>query len=237
MDGPENFAYKMSKFKTFVFFTMLISLSRSENFLESNENLSNIEEREARGRQLQNVKSGMTFGYFGYVNGDQEIFGVHCAGSPPIPPYNPYGSTTGSCNTKSGDTPCNHSLPILCINKVSFKRPCYQVKCGSASMAKEYYCGWSEGYLALTDPVQGTLLTSRDAASKICADKLGAGFRMAEFHDGRYTIGMDSVNYCYKNWPSSTNSGGWGFYGYGARGPTWTRFWVEINDQKANCWS
>lgn len=181
-------------------------------------------------------KFGMTFGYSGYVNGDQEIFGVNCYGSPSVPPYSPYSSSNGACNTLTGDTPCNHSLPILCINKMSLKRPCYEVKCGSAAMPKEYYCGWSEGYLALSDPVLGTRLTSRDIANKKCSEKLGSGFRMAEFHDGKYVEGMNTSNYCYSTWPSTSTSGGWGFYGYGARGSVWTRFWVDINDKRANCW-
>ena len=119
---------------------------------------------------------------------------------------------------------------------MNLKRPCYEVKCGSAAMPKEYYCGWSEGYLALSDPVIGTQLTSRNVANKFCSDKLGPGFRMAEFHDGKYVVGMNMTNYCYSTWPSSSTSGGWGFYGYGARGSVWTRFWVDINDKQANCW-
>ena len=46
------------------------------------------------------------------------------------------------------------------------------------------------------------------------------------------------TNYCYNSWASSIpSSGGWGFSGYGTRGPFWTRFWVAINDQPANCWN
>jgi hypothetical protein len=224
--------------KVLSFFIVSISLfSNGERFLNENDAPSQEDAEEMKERRLQGVKYGMTLGYFGYVDGDQEIFGAHCGGTPAVPTYRPWSSTSGGCNPYSGDTPCNHSLPILCINKMSAKRPCYKVKCGSAAMNKEYYCGWSEGYLAVTSPVQGTQLTSRDAANKICADTLGSGFRIAEIHDGRYVVGMDDKSYCYSTWPTSTQSGGWGFYGYGVRGQYWTRFWAEINDQKANCWS
>ena len=47
---------------------------------------------------------------------------------------------------------------------------------------------------------------------------LGAGWRMAEFHDG---------------------GGGWGLQGQRGMGlgqPGLTRYWVAINDQRGNCW-
>ena len=58
------------------------------------------------------------------------------------------------------------------------------------------------------------LLTSLAAANQMCTTFFGAGWRMAEFHDG---------------W-------GWGMSAFGnVRSDT--RFWVHINDQPANCWN
>src|SRR5205823_1278208 len=51
-------------------------------------------------------------------------------------------------------------------------------------------------------------------ADAYCRSALGAGWRMAEFHDGK---------------------GGWGFVARGHISST-SRFWVRINDQPGNCW-
>jgi hypothetical protein len=203
--------------------------------LDNNE--PQVDEVPNHGRNLQTVKYGMTWGYRGYTPVAQETFGVHCYGSPVIPKYAPWQSSDGGCNAYRGDTPCNHSLPILCISKCGYKRPCYSINCNSYAMNKEFYCGWSEGFIALSDAVLGSQLSSRAVADRLCAAKYGANFVMAEHHDGKWVTGMDDSNYCYDTWPSSTSGGGWGFYGYGVKGPVWTRFWVAINDQKANCWS
>lgn len=181
-------------------------------------------------------RNGMTWGYGGYTEIAQETFRVHCFGSPTVPPYAPYTGSSGGCNAYKGDTPCNHSLPILCINKCGYKRPCYPVDCRSYAMNGEFYCGWSEGFIALSRPVYGYNLVGRANADKICESQYGKGFRMAEHHDGRWVYGMSNSNYCYATWPATSYSGGWGFVSYGVKGPVWTRFWVAINDQFANCW-
>lgn len=191
-----------------------------------------------QGRNLQGVKYGMTWGYRGYTPVAQETFGVHCYGSPTVPTYTPWNSADGGCNAYKGDTPCNHSLPILCISKCNYKRPCYPINCNSYAMNKEFYCGWSEGFIALSDAVKGNKLTSRADADKICSSKFGSNFVMAEHHDGKWMAGMDQNNYCFDTWPlGAANGGGWGFYAYGVKGPVWTRFWVAIDGQNANCWN
>jgi hypothetical protein len=181
-------------------------------------------------------RNGMTWGYGGYTEIAQETFRVHCFGTPTVPPYAPYTGSNGGCNAYKGDTPCNHSIPILCINKCGYKRPCYPVNCKSYAMTGEFYCGWSEGFIALSRAVYGYNLGSQAGGDKICESQFGKGFKMAEHHDGRWVYGMSESNYCFASWPSSTYSGGWGFVSYGVKGPAWTRFWVAINDQAANCW-
>jgi hypothetical protein len=181
---------------------------------------------------------GMTWGWASYVEDEQELFHVGCSGTPVVPPYAPYQGSSGSCNPYEGDTPCSHSIPILCISPCRYYRPCYPMVCGPHAMTKEFYCGWSEGMLRLTEPVQGSLLTSLSVADGICSKTFGPGFRMANHGDGKYVVGMDEHNYCQSTWPlGSTSSGGWGFYGYGVKGPRWTRFWVAVNDQNGNCWN
>jgi hypothetical protein len=205
-----------------------------ENIPKDFEDKANDFHREDRG--LQGVKYGMTWGYRGYTPVAQETFGVHCYGTPTVPKYSPWNSADGGCNAYRGDTPCNHTLPILCISKCNYKRPCYSINCNSYAMNKEFYCGWSEGFIALSDPVLGSQMTSRAVGDRICAAKYGATFVMAEHHDGKWVLGMDQNNYCLDTWPATASTGGWGFYGYGVKGPSWTRFWVAINGQNANCW-
>ncbi len=84
--------------------------------------------------------------------------------------------------------------------------------------------------------ILGIELSSYETANEICSSELGEGYRMAEFHDGRYVIGMGLDMYYGATWPSSTSRGGWAFYAYGDELPE-TRFWLYINDQMANCWN
>lgn len=72
-------------------------------------------------------------------------------------------------------------------------------------------------------PVQGSSLTSRTVADDLCVQYYGTGWRIAEFHDGRYG---SSLEY----------SGGWSFWAYGYV-PEGVRFWTAIDDQSANTWS
>jgi hypothetical protein len=75
------------------------------------------------------------------------------------------------------------------------------------------YAQWASGHIATTMPVPGFALLSQQAGDGLCLATQGPGWRMAEFHDG---------------W-------GWGFAAFGNVRDD-TRFWVRINDQKANCW-
>lgn len=72
---------------------------------------------------------------------------------------------------------------------------------------------WSRGEVKFTKPVSGSELGSMDKANMICKSNFGPEYRMAEFHDGE----------------------GWDFWAKGSSN-TNARFWVGINDQRANCW-
>ena len=81
----------------------------------------------------------------------------------------------------------------------------------------DYYNGWAGGDVAISSAVQGCTLTSLAVADAICASQFGAGWRMAEFHDG---------------------GGGWSWWAYGnIASPPPDHFWTYINDQSANCWN
>ena len=118
-------------------------------------------------------------------------------------------------NAYSGDTTVDQYRPVLCI-QVDETVP-------APAIPYDFYNGWSRGTLKTTPPVQGMTLTSQQAGDRLCKETFGAGYRMAEFHDGRYG-------------PDFSASGGWSFWGLGSV-PGGTRFWVAINDQAANPWN
>lgn len=118
-------------------------------------------------------------------------------------------------NAYGGDTTCNVSLPILCIRRVGAAKPSY--------ITSSFYNGWTGGYIALTKAHVGYDIGSAAGADAICASELGAGWEMAEFHDGSFGNG-------------GGRNGGWNFQAYGAATHP-DRFWVMIDDQPANCWN
>ena len=77
-----------------------------------------------------------------------------------------------------------------------------------------FYNGWSGGTLSATPPYQGTLLTSREVADKICQDHFGSDSRIAEHHDGWY---MNFMNFPPNPSPPNpwqwTKTGGWSLWG------------------------
>ncbi|MEI5100576.1 hypothetical protein RB200_21200 [Streptomyces sp. PmtG] len=113
-----------------------------------------------------------------------------------------------------GDTATTTALPVLCLKAEGSPVP--------AGITPDFYAGWSQGTVAASNPVRGTRLTSRAVADGVCANTFGNGWRMAEFHDGKYG-------------PDLGSSGGWSFWAYGDV-PVGTRFWTAINDQPANPW-
>ena len=145
----------------------------------------------------QSAQKGLTWGKLRHLN-DLQIDFVGC----------------GGCDAYHGDTSCLEARPILCLKVDHSPRPPYEITGSAHAMPKEYYEGWAGGTIALTAPVIGTTLQSPSNADDICSAQLGAGYRMAEFHDGH---------------------GGWNFWAFGNI-PDNSRFWVAINDQPANCW-
>ena len=118
-------------------------------------------------------------------------------------------------NPYNGDTAPNVSLPVLCLR--------YDGSATPSNVSPDFYNGWAGGPVALTPAVQGSTLTSRATADSLCSSNFGAGWRMGEFHDGRYG-------------PSLQYSGGWSWWAYGNI-PVGQRFWAAINDQPANPWN
>jgi hypothetical protein len=117
------------------------------------------------------------------------------------------------CEPYEGDTACTQELPLLCIFKPT---PAFPLPKGVSNA--DHYAEWSGGVVATSQPVAGNTFADSAAANSYCSTQFGAGWRVAEFHDG---------------W-------GWNFQAYGgtvsAPAVPSTRFWVYINDQSANCW-
>lgn len=119
------------------------------------------------------------------------------------------------CDAYQGDTACAQPRPLLCIYKPT---PAFPVPAGVNNTSQ--YSKWSGGVIATTAPVAGSTFAHSTDASAHCAAQFGAGWRVAEFHDG---------------W-------GWNFQAYGgtvsAPAVPSTRFWVHNNDQPgATCWA
>jgi hypothetical protein len=159
---------------------------------------------------------------------------VACSGKPQIEAD---GKNQG-CDPRKGDTSCSVALPILCIKPGESPRPDYEMTGQPHAMPAEYYRGWTGGMIGLTEPIQGRKIESLEGANALCAMALGQGYRMAEFHDGKYIKGMGSERYYGETWPpaNSLSSGGWAWYAYGNINGD-SRFWVFINDQRGNCWN
>lgn len=145
----------------------------------------------------QSIARGMTW----IVTGQQNGY-VHVGSDSQTNPY-------------SGDTSIDSYRRVLCA-KVDGRSP-------PSGIAFNFYAGWLRGAVQATPPVQGFRLSSRAAADQLCSETFGAGWRMAEFHDGRYG-------------PYFSQTGGWSFWGAGSL-PTGTRFWTAIDDQYANPWN
>lgn len=140
----------------------------------------------------------------------------------------------GTGNPYVGDTVCKKKLPVLCIKVDGSARPGY-----TPTGNGPFYEGWVEGHLQATLPTKGTTLTSLAAADQICVNSFGPGWRMAEFHDGKFVAGMNATNFCNSQgcgtpWTGG-QPGGHSMWGYGQLDPT-KRHWTHINNQPGNCW-
>jgi hypothetical protein len=146
------------------------------------------------------VGRALTWGHYGF-DATLNVSGAQCYGTP-------LTASGGGCDPYRGDTERTDVLPILCLLPQSAPAP------AGLPDPTNYYLGWSGGSLALSVPVRGTQLYSRAVANARCAQDIGPGWRMAEFHDG---------------------GGGWGLRGFGALANT-SRYWVGIRDQNSNPW-
>ena len=115
------------------------------------------------------------------------------------------------CNHQQGDTSCRVVLPVLCIQPGAAAKP--------VGAAESAYAGWTGGQLAPTQPVMGAILTSAALASARCEKELGSGWRMADVKDG-----LDSGSIAGLRTTNTTLGQG-------------TRYWVQTQDQPANCWN
>jgi hypothetical protein len=181
----------------------------------------------------EKTKKGLTWGLVSH-NDEFGIDRVGCYGTPRVD-----GTSDGQpCNPYQGDTSCSTALPILCLKAEGLPRPRYAVTGRGYAMPVEYYHGWTGGHIGLTRPVRGDTLTGVEAAHALCEAEFGAGYRMAEHHDGKYVTDMGENKYYGDTWPpaSQVSPGGWHWYAYGNI-TGHTRFWVHINDQRlGNCW-
>ena len=158
-----------------------------------------------RADSARKVGRGLSFALADPSTVPARIAHLACHGEP-VPLDHPH---RGSCNPYEGDTSCRAVLPIACYRSSGAAAP--------PNLKQDFYKGWTHGQLGATKPIMGAILTSEPEASARCEAELGAGWRMAEFHDG---------------------GGGWGLQGERQDGlRAGTRYWVYINDQHGNCWN
>jgi len=151
------------------------------------------------------IGRGLSFALAEASTQPARIAHLSCHGEP-APIDQPHA---GSCNPYRGDTSCRTVLPIACYRSSGAAAP--------PNLDQDFYKGWTNGELGATTPIMGAILKSEPDASARCEAELGAGWRMAEFHDG---------------------GGGWGLQGERGSGlRAGTRYWVHINDQRGNCWN
>ena len=118
-------------------------------------------------------------------------------------------------NPYAGDATCDQSYPVLCIFKSGGGPPASS----RPDLELNYYKSWAGAQVLSTGVVNGHQMPTLDAANKICADTFGSQYwQIAEFHDGNF------------------GQGGWELWANGTL-PLGTRFWVSIDDQRANPWN
>ena len=146
-----------------------------------------------------------------------------------------------NCNPFEGDTPCNRSLPLVCISSAkSMIRPLYNIPNQYTPFAIQdggYYEGWSGGYITVTLPVQGLAITSYKVGDALCKGYFGNNSNFATFDSGFYMPYMNQPPikaWGLWNW-SLAKQGQWNFWGYfnhRYRGRAWV--WVK-GQPNGNC--
>lgn len=106
------------------------------------------------------------------------------------------GPVHGDCKPTLGDTSCRRVLPVLCLREAA---------------------GAGLPSLATVGEVAGYTITTEAQGNAMCADQLGAGWRMARFEDARSWV-IDGER------PT------------GVAADTTRRTWVADRASRANCW-
>jgi hypothetical protein len=176
---------------------------------------------------------GMTWGILPNEKLPESAVWMSCHGSPKDGISQPHAD---SCNPYRGDSSCRLALPVLCIKKdgstpesilglnpvgTATATPLNdERKAGAITLNDVTPDGWAAGSVASTEPVAGFILGSLEGANARCEKELGAGWRMASFHDG------------------SGGRAGWGFVAQrNLRLDSRWRHWVHVADQPGNCWN
>ena len=146
-----------------------------------------------------------------------------------------------NCNPFEGDTPCNRTLPVLCItNARSIVRPSYKIAIEFTPFNVTdggYYDGWTGGMFEVTLPVQGSAIVSFAAGDALCKGYFGAKAKFAEFDDGYFMPFMNQnpqKSYALWDWAHSKRGGWnlWGYFNHRYRGRAWA--WAK-NQPFGNC--
>jgi hypothetical protein len=163
-------------------------------------------------------QTGMTWGY---VTKSVNSVPVVVTGSIYVSCHSTVGGI--DCNPSTGDSKCTKALPILCTYRdpTAFPQPL-----DVDTTPDSPYDNWSGEVVGTTKPVRpckdldGTL-NGANGVNAYCRAEFGAGWSVAEFHDGSVGGGV-----------------GWGFNAHGGVGNAKKRFWVDINDQpNGPCWN
>ena len=136
-------------------------------------------------------------------------------------------------NPYTGDTNTSETHSLLCIVPSNLRAPA-KLPSPRTSPGGALVGSFSRSYLFAIPNIQGTQLTSKAAADKICktfrqSDFLDNGInysnaRMAEFHDGDKATGLTG----WKFWGVASENNLNGFK---------DRMWVSITDQNTNPWN
>ena len=140
-----------------------------------------------------------------------DVTKVGCVDCQPYPWDHPLAQIVPRINTR-----CSETLPILCIHVDTALYGQVPINMNNNFNASH----WTNGHIALTQPVLGCTLTSQETADQICETQLGEGYRMSSFHDG-YAWGFWAYGHLEQNQEAEAEP---------------LRFWVYIYDKEANCW-
>jgi hypothetical protein len=114
------------------------------------------------------------------------------------------------CDPHAGDTPCDSTLPVVCLRQEGRGVPAALERNHS-----RWY--WTGGSLALTEPVPASRFARIGDVDRFCASRFGSDWRAASLHD-------------------SGNPGG--VTGFGDPRTSVGRAWIDILDQPyATCWT